>query len=176
MQTSTGKLRAIDLNNMGAGPVTLRTVGNLPPDNQSQWHLYPADGCWYTYEGKGGNTSTRFSRRRQIRSRKRGRSSTVQIGGPTLPSQLRKRSRVARFIAQGFSMSGRSDVSPGSPANATRSRSLSLDGAAGVNATGPALRVFLASREAASHPAYAFWAYVRAVRSRVCQLNKRPML
>ena len=56
LQTSTGRLRAIDLNNPGAGPVTLRTAGSLPPDNQSRWELYPADGCWYTYVGNGGNT------------------------------------------------------------------------------------------------------------------------
>ena len=68
MQTSTGKLRAIDLNDRFASPVTLRTVGNLPADNQSQWHLYPADGCWYTYVGNGGNRSLQDSSHpRQIR-------------------------------------------------------------------------------------------------------------
>ena len=51
MQTSTGKLRAIDLNDRRSGPVTLRTVGNLPPHNQSQWHLY--SGRWLLVHIRG---------------------------------------------------------------------------------------------------------------------------
>ncbi len=87
MQTSTGKLRAIDLNNIGAGPVMLRTVGSLPSDNQSQWHLYPADGCWYTYEGWGGNTVHRIRPPAGNPLTETWTVSTVQIGGAALASQ-----------------------------------------------------------------------------------------
>ena len=87
VQTSTGKLRAIDLNNMGAGPVTLRTVGTLPPDNQSQWHLYPADGCWYTHEGFGGNVLYKIRPPASNPLTETWTLSTVQIGGASMPSQ-----------------------------------------------------------------------------------------
>ncbi len=85
--TSTGKLRAIDLNNMGAGPVTLRTVGNLPLDNRSRWHLYPTDGCWYMYEGWGGNTVHKIQPPASNPLTATWTVSTVQIGGATLPAQ-----------------------------------------------------------------------------------------
>ncbi|MEP6609998.1 MAG: hypothetical protein ABJA83_15185, partial [Burkholderiaceae bacterium] len=87
LQTSTGRLRAIDLNNFAAPPVTLRTVGTLPADNQSQWHLYPADGCWYTYAGNGGNTIHKIRPPAGNPLTDVWTISTVQIGGPTLPSQ-----------------------------------------------------------------------------------------
>ena len=87
MQTSTGKLRAIDLNDMRAGPVILRTVGNLPRDNQSQWHLYPADGCWYTYVGNGGNDLYKIEPPAANPLTDTWTVSTVVIGGAALPSQ-----------------------------------------------------------------------------------------
>ncbi len=87
VQTSTGKLRAIDLNNMGAGPVILRTTGNLPPDNQTRWHLYPPDGCWYTYEGDGGNVIYKIQPPASNPLTETWTCSTVQIGGATLPAQ-----------------------------------------------------------------------------------------
>lgn len=87
MQTSTGKLRAIDLNNMGAAPVILRTAGNLPPDNQSQWQLYPSDGCWYTYLGNGGNTIYKIQPPAGNPLTETWTVSTVQIGGANLASQ-----------------------------------------------------------------------------------------
>ena len=87
VHTSTGKLRAIDLNNMGAGPVTLRTVGNLPLDNRSAWQLYPVDGCWYMYEGWGGNTLHKIQPPPGNPLTATWTVSTVQIGGPTLPAQ-----------------------------------------------------------------------------------------
>lgn len=87
VHTSTGKLRAIDLNNIGAGPVTLRTAGNLPLDNRSRWHLYPADGCWYMYEGWGGNTFYKIQPPAGNPLTSTWTVSTVQIGGATLPAQ-----------------------------------------------------------------------------------------
>jgi hypothetical protein len=87
MQTSTGKLRAIDLNDRFASPVTLRTVGNLPADNQSQWHLYPADGCWYTYVGNGGNDLYKIQAPAANPLTDTWTVSTVVIGGATLASQ-----------------------------------------------------------------------------------------
>ena len=85
MQTSTGKLRAIDLNNMGAGPVVLKTEGRLPGDNQSRWHLYPADGCWYT--ANGGNSIHKIQPPAGNPLTETWTVSTVQIGGATLASQ-----------------------------------------------------------------------------------------
>lgn len=85
MQTSTGRLRALDLNDLRLGPVTLRTEGNLPPDNQSQWHIYPADGCWYT--GNGGNTIHKIQPPTTNPLTETWTVSTVQIGGATLASQ-----------------------------------------------------------------------------------------
>lgn len=87
MQTSTGRLRALDLNNMGAGPVTLRTAGSLPQDNQSRWHLYPADGCWYTYLGNGGNTIHKIQPPAGNPLTETWTVSTVLIGGAPLASQ-----------------------------------------------------------------------------------------
>lgn len=87
VQTSTNRLRAIDLNNLGAGFVTLRTAGNLPPDNQSQWHLYPADGCWYTYMGNGGNNVHKIQPPAENPLTSTWNVSTVSIGGATLASQ-----------------------------------------------------------------------------------------
>ncbi len=87
VQTSAGRLRALDLNNMGAGFVTLRTVGNLPPDNQSQWHLYPADGCWYTYIGNGGNSLHKIQPPAANPLTETWTVSTVSIGGAALASQ-----------------------------------------------------------------------------------------
>lgn len=87
VQTSTGKLRAIDLNNMGAGPVTLRTAGSLPRDNQSRWHQYPADGCWYTYVGNGGNTIYKIQPPAGNALTETWTISTVDIGGAALASQ-----------------------------------------------------------------------------------------
>jgi hypothetical protein len=52
MQTSTGALRAIDLTNIAAGVTTLAMTGTLP-DVRNRWHLYPLDGCFYTYPGTG---------------------------------------------------------------------------------------------------------------------------
>jgi len=90
VQTSTNRLRAIDLNNMGAGFVTLRTAGNLPPDNQSQWHRYPADGCWYTYIGNGGNTLHKIQPPAGNLLTETWQVSTVQVGGVNLASQPRE--------------------------------------------------------------------------------------
>jgi hypothetical protein len=87
MQTSTGKLRAIDLNNIGAGPVNLTTVGSLPRDNQSQWHLYPPDGCWYTHVGDGGNAIYKIQPPAGNPLTATWTAGTVQIGGATLPTQ-----------------------------------------------------------------------------------------
>ena len=87
MQTSTGKLRAIDLNDMRSGPVTLRTAGDLPRVNQSQWHLYPADGCWYTYVGNGGNDVYKIEPPAANPLANTWTVSTVVIGGAALPSQ-----------------------------------------------------------------------------------------
>ena len=87
MQTSTGKLRAIDLNDMRSGPVTLRTAGDLPRVNQSQWHLYPADGCWYTYVGNGGNDVYKIEPPAANPLADTWTVSTVVIGGAALPSQ-----------------------------------------------------------------------------------------
>lgn len=87
MQTSTGKLRAIDLNNIGAGPVILRTSGSLPPDNQAQWNLYPPNGCWYTYLGNGGNSIYKIQPPAGNPLTEVWTVSTVQIGGAALPSQ-----------------------------------------------------------------------------------------
>lgn len=87
MQTSTGRLRAIDLNNMGAGARTLRTVGTFPGDNQTQWHRYPADGCWYTYEGWGGNVIHKIQPPAGNPFTETWTASTVSIGGAALPAQ-----------------------------------------------------------------------------------------
>ena len=87
MQTSTGRLRALDLNDLSSGPVMLKTVGSLPPDNQSQWHLYPADGCWYTYMGNGENTIHKIQPPATNPLTETWTVSTVQIGGATLASQ-----------------------------------------------------------------------------------------
>ena len=91
MQTTTGRLRALDLNDLRSGPVTLRTVGNLPPHNQSQWHMYPADGCWYTYVGNGGNTIHKIQPPKTNPLTETWTASTVEIGGATLASQRPKR-------------------------------------------------------------------------------------
>ena len=87
MQTSTGRLRALDLNDLRSGPVTLRTEGSLPPGNQSQWHLYPADGCWYTYMGFGENTIYKIQPPTTNPLTETWTVSTVEIGGASLPSQ-----------------------------------------------------------------------------------------
>ena len=87
MQTSTGRLRALDLNDLRSGPVTLRTVGNFPPGNQSQWHLYPADGCWYTYMGFGENTIHKIQPPTTNPLTETWTVSTVEIRGATLASQ-----------------------------------------------------------------------------------------
>ena len=87
VQTSTGKLRAIDLNETRKGPVVLRTVGSLPRGNQSQWHLYPADGCWYTYVGFGENTIHKIQPPTTNPLTETWTASTVQIAGATLASQ-----------------------------------------------------------------------------------------
>ena len=87
MHTSTGKLRALDLNDLRSGPVTLTTVGDLPPHNQSQWHLYPADGCWYTYVGNGGNDLYKIEPPAANPLTDTWTVSTVVIGGAALPSQ-----------------------------------------------------------------------------------------
>jgi hypothetical protein len=87
MQTSTGRLRAINLNNPSAGVMTLRTVGNLPGDNQSQWHRYPADGCWYTYEGWGSNIIHKIQPPSGNPLTETWTASTVSIGGASLPAQ-----------------------------------------------------------------------------------------
>ena len=87
MQTSTGRLRAINLNNPGAGVVALRTSGQLPGDNQSRWHQYPADGCWYTFEGWDGNTIYKIQPPAGDPLTGTWTCSTVQIGGATIPKQ-----------------------------------------------------------------------------------------
>ena len=87
MQTSTGKLRALELDDLRKGPVVLRTVGNLPPDNHSQWHLFPADGCWYTYVGNGGNIIYKIQPPEANPITDTWTVSTVEIGGATLASQ-----------------------------------------------------------------------------------------
>lgn len=87
MQTLNGKLRAIDLNNPGAGAVVLRTTGSLPQDNQSRWHQYPADGCWYTYLGNGGNVIHKIQPPSGNPLSETWTISTVQIGGAAMPSQ-----------------------------------------------------------------------------------------
>ena len=87
VQTSTGRLRTIDLNNMGAGFTLLRTAGALPPSNNSQWHFYPADGCWYTYVGNGDNTLHKIQPPAGNPLTDTWTASTVQVGGASLPSQ-----------------------------------------------------------------------------------------
>lgn len=87
VQTSTGKLRAIDLNNMGSGPVVLKTAGTLPPENQSRWHLYPADGCWYTCVGNGENTIHKIQPPSGDPLTGTWTVGTVQIRGDALASQ-----------------------------------------------------------------------------------------
>ena len=87
MQTSTGRLRALDLNDLRSGPVTLRTEGTLPRDNQSQWHRYPADGCWYTYVGFGENTIYKILPPTANPLTETWTVSTVEIGGATLAPQ-----------------------------------------------------------------------------------------
>ena len=87
MQTSTGKLRALDLNDLNKGPVALRTVGALPSGNESHWYLYPADGCWYTYEGNGGNTLHKIQPPAANPLTETWTVSTVVVGGAALPSQ-----------------------------------------------------------------------------------------
>ena len=87
VQTSTGKLRALDLNDMRRGPIVLQTVGNLPTDNQSQWHLFPADGCWYTYVGNGGNSIYRIQPPQANPLTETWTVNTVVISGAILASQ-----------------------------------------------------------------------------------------
>jgi hypothetical protein len=87
MHTTTGRLRALDLNDLRSGPVTLSVAGNLPTNNQSQWHLYPADGCWYTHVGFGENTIHKIQPPTTNPLTETWTASTVQIGGATLASQ-----------------------------------------------------------------------------------------
>ena len=104
MQTSTGRLRALDLNDLRSGPVTLRTVGSLPPGNQSQWHLYPADGCWYTYMGFGENTIYKIQPPTTNPLTETWTVSTVEIGGANLAIAVgRRRLKAAPFITHDFS-------------------------------------------------------------------------
>ena len=125
MQTSTGRLRALDLNDFRSGPVTLNTEGDLPPGNQSQWHRYPADGCWYT--GNGGNTIHKIQLPATNPLTETWTVSTVQIGGATLASQGTQARQGAVHNTR-FFYCGRSAVSPGSPAGRTRWPSLDPDG------------------------------------------------
>ena len=121
VQTSTGKLRALELDDLRRGPVVLRTVGNLPPDNQSQWHLFPADGCWYTYVGNGGKqhlqdpTARGESANGHVDGKHR-RNRRGRVGIAT----SRSGQELARSIAQDFSTSGRSAALRGLPADVTR--------------------------------------------------------
>jgi len=87
VQTSTGRLRALDLDDLRKGPVVLRTVGSLPADNQSQWHLFPADGCWYTYDGNGGNRIYKIQPPEANPLTDTWTISTIEIGGATFSSQ-----------------------------------------------------------------------------------------
>ncbi|MBA3847441.1 MAG: hypothetical protein H0X45_12475 [Planctomycetes bacterium] len=87
MQTSTGKLRALDLDHVDAGVVTLNVVGVLPADSQSRWHRYPPDGCWYTYEGNGGNALHRIVPPASAPLTSTWTVGTVAIAGAALPSQ-----------------------------------------------------------------------------------------
>jgi len=87
MNTTTGRLRALDLNDLKSGPVTLTTVGNLPSHNESQWHQYPADGCWYTHVGNGGNDLYKIEPPAANPLADTWTISMVVIGGATLPSQ-----------------------------------------------------------------------------------------
>ncbi len=87
METSTGRLRALDLDNIAAGVTTLNVVGDLTPDSQCQWHRYPADGCWYTCVGSGSSVLHRLRPPDSAPLTAAWTASTVAIAGAGLPSQ-----------------------------------------------------------------------------------------
>lgn len=51
---SSNTLWAIDLNNVSASPNPLNLSGRVPERNR--WEFYPFDGCFYTYDGLGGQS------------------------------------------------------------------------------------------------------------------------
>jgi len=60
-QRNGNPLRALDLNNISAGWVTLNFTGNQPSEYGNQWAVYPADGRFYTRGNTSGQVLTRLT-------------------------------------------------------------------------------------------------------------------
>jgi hypothetical protein len=79
-------LRALDLNNISAGWVTLNVAGNQPGEYENQWAFYPPDGRFYTRGNSCGQVLTRLTPPAGDWKTGTWTFSTVTIGGATMPN------------------------------------------------------------------------------------------
>jgi hypothetical protein len=83
-QRSGYPLRALDLNNISAGWVTLTIAGNQPA-MENQWAFYPPDGRFYTRGNTSGQVLTRLAPPSGDWKTGTWTFTTVAIGGATMP-------------------------------------------------------------------------------------------
>ena len=83
-QRSGYPLRALDLNNISAGWVTLTVTGNQPAV-ENQWAFYPPDGRFYTRGNTSGQVLTRLTPPSGDWKTGTWTYSAVTIGGAAMP-------------------------------------------------------------------------------------------
>jgi hypothetical protein len=93
---SANALFAVNLNNLAAGPIRLNISGKIPTRNR--WDFYPFDGCFYAYDGMGGQVLYKLSPPSTNPLTGTWTFSTVSIAGATLPVQYGTGRHYSRFF------------------------------------------------------------------------------